>query len=221
MYFYIGRTICAFFIYLFGRLRVTGREQIPRAGGVLLASNHTSYMDPPLVGVATHIRPVWFMAKSELFDIPVLGPIIRGVHAFPVKRGTADRQALRYAHELLTTGKALTVFIEGGRSHDGRLMEPELGVAMMAVKAGVPIVPVALIDADKLLPPRAKFFKFSRVRVAFGEPVETAHLAGKHTDRQTLMTVSETVMRRIAALMHEHGASERVPDGYLERTVDA
>lgn len=222
MIFYIGRAICALFIYGFGRLRIYGRDNVPRSGGVLLAANHTSYIDPPLVGVgAASVRPVWFMAKSELFAIPVLGPIISRMHAFPVKRGTADRQALRHAHELLGRGAALTVFIEGGRSDDGRLLPPELGVAMMAVKAGAPIVPTALIDADHLLPRGGKFFHFCRVKVVFGEPVETAHLAGKHTDRHTLVEVSETVMRRLAELMRAHGAGDRVPDGYLEKTADA
>ena len=160
-------------------------------------------------------RPVWFMAKSELFAIPVLGPLIRRVHAFPVKRGSADRQALRTAHELLASGKAVTIFFEGGRSKDGRLMPPELGPAMIAVRANVPIVPIALINADHLMP-RTGGLKFAHVSAVIGEPLRFPHLQGKAGDRSALKEVSEAVGRAIAALLCAHGAADRVPPGYLQ-----
>jgi 1-acyl-sn-glycerol-3-phosphate acyltransferase len=198
---------------LFGRLQVIGAEHVPENGGVILAANHTSYIDPPFVGCVTH-RPVWFMAKSELFAIPLFGAIIRRVHAFPVKRGAADRQALRTAQDLLTAGKAVTIFFEGGRSKDGRLLPPELGPAMIAVRANVPIVPIALINADHLLP-REGGLKFAHVTAVIGEPLRFPHLAGKAGDRIALKEVSEAVARQIAALLCAHGAADRVPPGYL------
>lgn len=213
MLYVIGRSLCWLFAKVVGRLHIIGRENVPATGGVVLAANHTSYMDPPLVGTTTS-RPVWYMAKSELFDVPVLGPIIRRVHAFPVKRGSADRQALRYAHELLTSGKALTIFFEGGRSTDGRLLPPELGPAMIALRAGVPIVPIAIINADHLLP-HGGGVRFAHVTVVVGEPLSFPHLAGKHADRAALHEVSTTVARRVAELLRAHGAADRVPDGYL------
>lgn len=215
MLYYIGRFLCWLFAKVFGRVTVIGRDNVPATGGVLLAPNHTSYIDPPLVGTSLR-RPVWFMAKAELFAVPVLGPIIRRVHAFPVKRGAADRAAMRQAHELLVGGAALTVFFEGGRSRDGRLSEPSLGAAMIALRAHVPIVPVAVIDADKLMP-REGGVKFTHVTVIFGQPLTFPHLDGKHADREALREVSETVAREVAALMCQHGASDRVPQGYLER----
>jgi len=129
---------------LLGRWRVTGRENIPKTGGVILAPNHVSYADPPVVGAAVS-RRVRFMAKSELFRIPALGTIIRNVGAFPVKQATADRSALRKAIELLETGEVVCIFPEGTRSLGGTLLKAELGIAMIAVKAKVPIVPIALI----------------------------------------------------------------------------
>jgi len=202
----------------FGRLRVIGAEQVPPTGGVLLAPNHSSYADPPLTGVASP-RPVWFMAKSELFKLPVLGWLITRVNAFPVKRAAVDRQALKIAHELLTSGKAVTIFIEGHTSPDGRLQPPSLGPAMIALRAGTPIVPVAIINADRLLPPRGKFIRFARVTVVFGPALSFPHLAGRHADRAALREVSETVMRHIAGLMRAHGGADRVPARYLEQEV--
>jgi len=197
-------------------LKVIGAEQIPATGGVLLAPNHSSYADPPLTGVASP-RPVWFMAKSELFRVPVLSWLIPRLNAFPVKRAAVDRQALKIAHELLISGKAVTIFIEGHTSPDGMLQPPSLGPAMITLRAGAPIVPVAIINADRLLPPRGKFFRFARVTVAFGPPLTFPHLAGRHADRAALREVSETVMRHIAGLMRAHGAADRVPAGYLEQ----
>jgi len=199
-------------------LTVIGTEQVPATGGLLLAPNHTSYIDPPLVGVAVTPRPVWYMGKAELFANPVLNWIFRKVHAFPVKRAAVDREALKYAHKLLTSGKALAVFIEGGTSDDGRLQPPSLGPAMIALRAGVPVVPIAIINADHLLPKHAKWFQFSRVTVVVGPALSFPHLAGRHADRTALQEVSETVMRHIAAMLQAHGAADRVPDGFLEET---
>jgi 1-acyl-sn-glycerol-3-phosphate acyltransferase len=214
--FYVGRWLSWLLLQLVGRLRVIGREHVPLTGGVVLAANHISYIDPPLVGVAARMRPVHFMGKSELFTLPVLGWLIARVGAFPVKRGTADRQALHRAHEVLTGGGALVIFPEGKRSEDGCLLAPELGVGMIALRAGVPVVPIALIDSDCFLPRHHVGIRFSRVRVVIGEPLTFPHLVGKRADRAALQEVGETVMRRIADLLRAHGAEDRVPAGYLE-----
>jgi len=213
-----GKRFLGIVFKLVGRLKVIGAEHIPASGGVLLVPNHTSYVDPPLIGVAAP-RPVWFMAKSELFKVPVLDWLIPKINAFPVKRAAVDRKALERAHELLTGGEALTIFIEGGRSPDGKLQSPSLGPAMIALRAGVPIVPVALINADHLLPRRGWFLRFSRVTVVFGPPLTFPHLAGRHADRIALREVAETVMRHIADLMRAHGAANRVPASYLEQEI--
>ena len=131
MLYAIGKALSAAVCRIFGRWKVLGRENVPTTGGALLCANHVSYIDPPALGGGCP-RPVRFMAKSELFKLPVLGFLIRRVGAFPVKRGTADRTALRKAVELLESGEIVGMFPEGTRSLDGKLQEPELGVGMIA-----------------------------------------------------------------------------------------
>lgn len=200
---------------LFGRLRTLGAEQVPCSGGVMLAANHTSYVDPPLVATGLR-RGTWFMAKAELFHNPTFGQLIGALHAFPVKRGSVDRQALQRAIDLLKAGEQVTIFIEGGTSPDGRLQEPSLGPAMIALRANVPIVPVAIINADHLLPRKAKWLHFARVTLIYGAPLYFPHLAGQAGNREAVTEVAYTVMRAIAELLRTHGASDRVPPGYLE-----
>ena len=220
MLYYFGKFLFWLTFRFFGRLTVVGAEHIPPAGGLMVVANHTSFADPPLIGV-TLARPIWFMAKSELFAVPLLGGLIRRTHAFPVKRGAVDRQALQTAHKLLGAGKALLIFIEGGRSPDGMLQPPTLGPAMIALRAGVPVVPAAIINADHLLPRDSHGFHFSHVQVVYGEPVSFSHLAGKHADRAALNEVSTTLMRSIADLLRAHGGGDRVPQGYLEETTES
>lgn len=210
----LGKHVCRVLCTVFGRLRVMGRAQVPRTGGLLVVSNHTSYADPPLLGVALP-RPIRFMAKVELFTHPLFGWLITSLGAFPVRRGTADRQAIRQATELLQAGNALTIFMEGGTSPDGKLQSPDLGAAMIAMRAGVPILPVAIIDADKMLPRHGGGIHFARVQVIIGTPLSFPAYAG-HADRTALQAISRTVMRTIAEMMRAHGAADRVPEGYLE-----
>lgn len=136
-----------------GGLRVYGLENVPESGGVIVAPNHVSHLDPIIVGVTVR-RPVWFLATDELFAIPVLGPLSRYLRAFPIRQDSPDRRALARAHQLLLEGEVLVVFPEGHESLDGRLQELQGGVVLLAERARVPVVPVGIRGSDRILPPR-------------------------------------------------------------------
>lgn len=202
MLYAIGKFLSMLPCRIFGRWKVIGRENIPKRGGALLCGNHVSYIDPSALAAGA-TRQVCFMAKLELFQIPVLGFLIRGAGTFPVKRGTADRGALRKAIELLQSGQLVGIFPEGTRSLDGELKPPEAGAAMIALRAKVPVIPVALINTRKLLPPHSFFFRFSRIKVVYGRPVKLDDLYDKG-GRQTIEEAGTRIMSAIGELLNEH-----------------
>lgn len=148
---------------------ISGREFIPARGGFVLASNHCSHFDPPILAVASP-RPLTFFAKRELFANPVFGAVIRRLGAFPVDRGSGDQAALACALDYLRAGHALVIFPEGTRSLDGTLGRAKLGAALMAVKAGVPLVPT-FIDGSYRAWRKGGPIRRAPVRVRIGEPI--------------------------------------------------
>lgn len=186
------------FFRLFGGLTIAGLENVPRSGPVILAPNHIHGFDPPLVGVCVPRRCA-FMAKEELFRNPLLGALIRALGAFPVRRGAPDRAALRRAIETLERGGALVLFPEGTRSPDGHLQSAELGIGLIALRTGAPIVPVRISGTRELLPPGARFPRRSKVRVRFGPPLVVAAAADRGS-REAYQAVADRVMAAIAGL---------------------
>lgn len=161
----LARMLCA---ALF-RFRAYHLRRVPASGAALFVSNHQSYLDPALAGIAL-ARVIHFMARRSLFVGP-LGWLIRGVHAFPVERDRADLPAMRQAIDLLRAGKSVMVFPEGTRSPDGRLGRVRPGAALFARRAGVPIVPV-YIDGSYRAWPRQQWVPHpGTVRVWYGAPV--------------------------------------------------
>lgn len=197
--YYLARTLFRLIFKVLGRWKVEGKENLPCSGGVILAPNHISYADPPLVSSATG-RKAWFMAKSELFEIPILGPILPRVCTYPVKRGKPDREALRTTLELLAHGEVVTIFPEGARSPDGKLKEPELGIALVALHSGAPVVPMGLIDSDRLLPRHSPIPRFAHVIVRIGKPLYFGHFRDKRWDRATREQVATEIMSALAEL---------------------
>ncbi len=154
------------------RFRVTGRQNVPRTGAVILASNHISDADPLLIGAAT-LRPTGYMAKRELWQIGWLAPVLDLVGSFPVDPGAPDRAALRKAAGILARGEALVVFPEGRIAPDGKLAALLPGVLQLALKSGATIVPVGLAGAGQIVPygelmPRPTL---GRVSVHYGAPI--------------------------------------------------
>jgi 1-acyl-sn-glycerol-3-phosphate acyltransferase len=196
----IAKVLLRVLFRVFNRWEVTGREQVPKGGGVLLIANHTSYADPPIVGTACP-RPVNFMAKAELFEIPILGWLIRRTHAFPVRRGGGDRSALRRAVRLLRQGKVLLIFPEGTRSPDGRLMAAEQGAAFVALASGAQVVPIAIIGADRLLPRHSAIIRPAKLTVRFGPPLDLSPWQGQSRNREALLQVSKQMTEALRALL--------------------
>ncbi|MDQ0285683.1 1-acyl-sn-glycerol-3-phosphate acyltransferase [Desulfofundulus luciae] len=189
MFYRFARAVCRVILAFIRRWEVVGTHHLPRSGGVLVVSNHVSYWDPVVVGCALD-RQVHFIAKAELFRIPLLGPVIRALGAFPVRRGGGDRQAIRRALELLKQGRVVGIFPEGTRSKSGELLEPHLGAAMLALRAKVPVLPVAVLNTRGV---------FGKVRVHIGKPLVFSR--DNQTGRPDYQAVSRELMREIARLM--------------------
>lgn len=146
------RILCRMSIACIGKLNIVGKENIPATGPVILASNHRAHVDPPYLSMVSD-RQIYFMAKEELFTTnDRFGKFILQLGAFPVRRGEADRAALRMAISLLKQGHALAIFPEGTRSFDDTLLPAEKGFALIAKQTGAPIVPIALEGTHRVLP---------------------------------------------------------------------
>ena len=175
------------------RTKVVGRSNLPATGGVVLAGNHISYADPVLLWIRSP-RPVHFMAKSELWDITIMGWFLDQVWAFPVNRGASDRTALAKAAAYLAAGEPVGIFPEGTRNRDGEA-EAQGGAAFVALRAGVPIVPVGIAGTDRISPKGSRGIRFPKVVISIGEPIDPESFPGGRKERVEAITA--TVMRRI------------------------
>jgi len=175
------------------RTKVVGRENLPATGGVVLAGNHISYADPVLLWIRSP-RPVHFMAKSELWHVTLIGWFLDQVWTFPVNRGASDRTALAKAAEYLAEGEPVGIFPEGTRNRDGEA-EAQGGAAFVALRAGVPIVPVGIAGTDRISPKGSKGIRFPKVVISIGEPIDPAAFEGGRKERVEAITVA--IMRRI------------------------
>ena len=137
-------------LHTYWRLNIYGAENVPKSGGLIAVSNHASYFDPPILSNCVG-RPVAFMAKEELFKIPVFKQGIQLYGAYPVKRQMGDRAALRAATTAIESGWIAAIFLQGTRSPDAKITDPKLGAAWIAAKAQVPILPVSLWGTEKIL----------------------------------------------------------------------
>jgi 1-acyl-sn-glycerol-3-phosphate acyltransferase len=167
--------ISKFCLWLFFRigfgLEVSGQEHVPRCGAFVLASNHLSYLDPPVLGVACP-RPVSFMARDTLFRHPFLGAYLRAVRVIALKRGESDITALRRAIEQLKAGQAVALFPEGTRGETTDIRPAKRGIDILAAKAQVPVVPVFIQGTFEALPRNRKCLQRAKIRVAFGPALQ-------------------------------------------------
>lgn len=157
-------------LHTYFRGRIHGADQVPMSGPLVVVSNHASHFDPPIVSSCV-TRPVSFMAKEELFQVPVLGKAIALYGAYPVKRGSADRSAIRSALKALEEGWAVGIFLQGTRTADGRIPSPKLGAAMIAAKAQAPLLPVSLWGTQGILERGSAWPHPVPVTVRIGQPI--------------------------------------------------
>jgi 1-acyl-sn-glycerol-3-phosphate acyltransferase len=161
----VGRLTIGTAVKLIAPLRVYGAERVPARGGVVVASNHFSWIDPPALGAASP-RTLYFMAKVEAHRVPGLGQLMRTFGAFPVRRGESDRDAVRTMRGIVGGGNALGMFAEGTRQRSGVPGPVQPGAAMVAINEDAPLVPVAINGSHEW-----RLGNFRPVSVAFGEPL--------------------------------------------------
>lgn len=178
---------------------IQGHENVPRKGALIVASNHLSNGDPPIITAAVPRQIAW-MTKAEWFKTPIIGPLFRLGGMIPVRRFEADLQALRHAQRLLRDGGVLAMFPEGTRGGDEGLRAGEPGTALIALRTNTAIVPIAIWGTEHVKLPR-DFFRRTRAHVRFGKPF-TLESSGRIT-RDNVARGTETIMREIAALLPE------------------
>jgi len=171
------------------RMRIIGRQNVPMNGPLIVACNHVSYADPPVLGTASP-RQISYMAKQELFSIPVLGAMIRSFGAYPVDREGSASAAIKRSVEVLRAGGAIGIFPEGTRNRDGAA-EVRQGVALLASLGRAPVVPACIIGTDRVM-------KLHQIKVVFGEPMRLPE--GRKATREEMAKFTDEVMSAIRAL---------------------
>jgi 1-acyl-sn-glycerol-3-phosphate acyltransferase len=166
----VVRSLVCWFTQAFTRMHIDGREHLPTTGAYVVAPVHRSYVDTPIVACVTR-RRIMFMGKKEMWKYPRLGWLISALGAFPVDRGSADREALSRCVTVLGRGEPLVLFPEGERKDGGRIHPLFDGAAFVAARAGVPIVPVGIGGSARVMPRGARMIRPAKVHVVIGEPI--------------------------------------------------
>ena len=203
-FYHPGSGIAGGLMSLLGGARIEGVEHLPREGAFILAANHCSQVDPPLLGWATGHqigRVVHFMAKEEMRSWPVIGWLAERSGVFFVRRGEGDRASQRTALDLLAKGKPIAIFPEGTRSRDGRMREARAGAALLAIRSGAPIIPVGIAGTHRMFPRGSKLPHRTRVTFRIGRPFSLPHQPTGRIDRAALATGTQRIADEIAAML--------------------
>lgn len=193
-----GHMLCTAVAELAFRLKIHGRENLIEEGPAILASNHASYLDPPLVGVACR-KEIFYLARKSLFEKPVLGPLLARVNCIPIDRDRGDVAAVRAILRLLKEGKRTLLFPEGTRSRDGKLQPARGGLGLIIAKSLAPVVPVRIFGSYAALP-RSGGIHFSQVTMVVGKPLIFTKADLGTDERLAYQVLSDRVMSAIAAL---------------------
>ena len=193
IFYVIAIYFIAIFARLFFRIKVSGVENIPTSGGVIVAANHASYLDIPLLAYSL-IRHANFIAKKELCTIPVLGTLLRLLGAIPIDREKIDRPAIREIMKKLNSGNVVVIYPEGTRSLNGKLQAGKPGVGFIVRMSGKKVVPAAIIGTDKAMPSGSWFLRPYPVTIRFGKPLD-------FSEWKEDVKITKVIMDNIAGLL--------------------
>ncbi len=180
---------------LFNRFEIIGKENLPKSGGIVYASNHISFADP-IFWVLSIRRRICYMAKAELYNSKFLRGIFKLAGVFPVERGKASVNSVNHAIDIVKNGGILGIFPEGTRSKDGKPARAKSGVAYIANATGADVVPMAVVSKGKIKP-------FKKVKLYVGKPIPHSEIHFEGTDRKGLRNASERIMSEITKLWEE------------------
>jgi 1-acyl-sn-glycerol-3-phosphate acyltransferase len=205
-FYHPGAAIIGFVSRLLWGARIEGVEHLPRTGAFILVTNHTSNLDPLMMGWASGNqidRVVHFMAKIEMRSWPFLGWLATQSGVFFVRRGERDRAAQEFALQALADGRPIAMFPEGTRSRTGHLRDGKPGAALLAMRSGAPLVPAGISGTQRIFPNGAWFPRASKVRIRIGEPFSLPHQPTGRLDREALAAGTERIMSAIELLLPE------------------
>jgi 1-acyl-sn-glycerol-3-phosphate acyltransferase len=198
-YYWFGYNFSRLLAQIFFRFRILHRERMIQTGPVILAMNHQSYLDPPLGGNACD-RPIYFLARRNLLNVPVLGQLLPKLNVIPVNQEGIDRSALKALIHVIKAGNGALVFPEGSRTMDGSLQPGLPGIGLVIAKTLAPVVPMRIFGAHEALPRGQKKLRFHPITVVVGEPIHFT-AADLESDRKDLYArLSQRVMDSIAAI---------------------
>jgi 1-acyl-sn-glycerol-3-phosphate acyltransferase len=203
--YFAGWSLFRLYFRFYHRWKISGAESVPAEGPAILASNHASFLDPPLVGAATR-REINYMARETLFRFPVMGNILRGVNAVPVDREGGGAAGLRAILDRLFTGGAIILFPEGTRSPDGQLQKAKSGIGLTVIKSDAPVIPVRVFGTFAALSRHHKFPRPHPVCVKFGKALDLSDLRAeakscpKPRQKEIYQEVADRIMRAISEL---------------------
>lgn len=203
-FFHPGSAISGWLLRVVGGARIEGLEHVPRQGPFVLVVNHRSLADPPILGWAVGHqvgRVVHFMAKEEMHRWPIIGWLADRSGVFFVRRGEGDRSAQRAALRLLAEGRPIAIFPEGTRSRAGGLGPAKPGAALLAIRSGAPLLPVAISGTERLFPGHSRVPHRTRVVIRIGQTFALAHLPTGRIPRELLSEGSDRIMGEIATLL--------------------
>ena len=197
-YYWAGYTLARLLGKLLFRVRILHRERMLQTGPVILASNHQSYLDPPLAGTAVN-RAIFYLARNTLLKVPVLGWLLPKLNVIPVDQDGGDRSALKALIRTLKAGHGILVFPEGARTEDGNLQPAQPGVGFIIAKTLAPVVPMRIFGAHEAWP-RGGSLHLRPITVVVGEPMYFSEADLEPKDKLLYTRLSQRVMDRIAQL---------------------